>query len=98
MPSGAIHPIKTTASRSPQDEAEESAALRGSGHSSAGRLLRGFRIHLLAYFAVMAVLVVVNLATGPANPWFVWPMVGWGGVLAIHAAYAMGLFGGGGGS
>ncbi len=64
--------------------------------SAAARRLRGFRIHLLAYFAIMAVLVVVNLATGPANPWFVWPMVGWGGVLAIHAAYAMGLFGGGG--
>ncbi len=72
--------------------------MRDSGHRSAERRLRGFRIHLLAYFAVMAVLVVVNLATGPANPWFVWPMVGWGGVLAVHAAYAMGLFGRGGGS
>lgn len=72
--------------------------MRNSSHNPANLHLRGFRIHLLTYFAVMAALVVVNLATGPTNPWFVWPMVGWGGVLAIHAAYAMGLFGGGGGS
>jgi len=61
-------------------------------NSSRARL-RGFRAHLIGYFAVMAVLVVVNLATGPADVWFVWPMVGWGSVLAIHAAYVMGLFG-----
>ncbi len=41
----------------------------------------------------MAGLVAVNLSTGPETPWFVWPMVGWGGILAFHAAYAMGLFG-----
>ena len=62
------------------------------------RRLRAFRAHLIGYCAAMALLVVVNLATGPADPWFVWPMVGWGGVLAIHAAYAMGLFRGSGGS
>jgi len=39
-------------------------------------------------------LVVVNLATDRAHVWFVWPMVGWGPVLAIHVAYVMGLFGG----
>lgn len=69
--------------------------MRDSGHSSGERRLRGFRTHLAGYFVVMAALVVANLATGPANPWFVWPLVGWGGVLAIHAAHAMGLFGGG---
>jgi hypothetical protein len=36
---------------------------------------------------------VINMLTNPENPWFVWPMVGWGGVLAIHAAFVMGLFG-----
>ena len=68
-------------------------ALRESNYNPAERRLRGFRAHLIGYFAVMAVLVVVNLATGPADVWFVWPMVGWGGALAIHAAYVMGLFG-----
>lgn len=56
--------------------------------------LRGFGWHLIGYFAVMIALVAINVATTPENPWFMWPMVGWGGVLAIHAAYAMGLFDG----
>ena len=56
------------------------------------RRLRGFKLHLAAYFLVMMVLVPVNLLTTPENPWFVWPMVGWGGALAIHTAWAMGLF------
>lgn len=81
-----------------ENGAPENEMLTTASKNSSRARLRGFRIHLLAYFAVMAVLVVVNLATGPAHPWFVWPMVGWGGVLAIHAAYAMGLFGGSGGS
>ena len=55
------------------------------------RRLRGFGIHLLCYFAVMTVLAIVNLSTSPETPWFVLPMVGWGSVLAIHAAWAMGL-------
>lgn len=55
--------------------------------------LIGFRNHLIGYFVVMAVLVPVNLLTDPDTPWFVWPMVGWGPVLAFHAAFAMGLFG-----
>ena len=57
--------------------------------------LRGFGIHLLGYFVVMAALVAVTLAANPeTTPWFVLPMVAWGGVLAIHVAYVMGLFGG----
>ena len=56
------------------------------------RRLRGFVIHLALYFAVSIVLVVVNHATDPSRPWFVWPMVGWGGILAFHVAYVMGLF------
>ncbi len=41
-------------------------------------------------------LAAINMLSNPENPWFVWPMVGWGGVLAVHAAFAMGLFGGSG--
>ena len=58
------------------------------------RRLRGFRNHLIGYFAVMIVLVAINFLLTPGNAWFVWPMVGWGGVLALHVAYVMGLFGG----
>jgi 2TM domain len=56
------------------------------------RRLGGFRNHLIAYFAVGTALVVLNVMATPDTIWFVWPIVGWGGVLAIHAAYAMGLF------
>ena len=62
--------------------------------SNGRRRLRGFLNHLIGYFVVMAVLVPVNFIFTPETPWFVWPMVGWGGVLAIHVAYVMGLFGG----
>ena len=60
---------------------------------AARRRLRGFGWHLAGYFVVMAGLVAVNLLASPETPWFVWPGVGWGGVLAVHAAFAMGLFG-----
>jgi hypothetical protein len=56
------------------------------------RRLRGFVIHLAAYFVVMIVLVAVNFLTDAKDPWFLWPMVGWGSVLALHVAYVMGLF------
>lgn len=54
--------------------------------------LRGFLIHLLAYFAVMVVLVVVNVTASPETAWFLWPAIAWMALLALHAAYAMGLF------
>ena len=58
----------------------------------ARRRLRGFIWHLIGYFAAMLVLVPINLVLTPDTAWFVLPMVGWGGVLAIHVAHAMGLF------
>ena len=57
------------------------------------RRLRGFLNHLIAYFAVMVVLVPVNAVLDPGTPWFALPLVAWGAPLAIHAAYAMGLIG-----
>jgi len=57
------------------------------------RRLTGLRQHLIGYFAMSAVFVVLNLLLTPTTIWFVWPIVGWGGVLAIHAAYVMGIFG-----
>lgn len=58
----------------------------------ARRRLLVFGRHMAAYFAGVVVLAVVNMTLMPENPWFIWPMIGYGGVLAIHAAYAMGLF------
>jgi len=57
------------------------------------RRLKGFLNHLIVYFAVMVVLLPVNMLTTPQNPWILLPLVGWGAPLAIHAAYAMGLIG-----
>ena len=56
------------------------------------RRLKGFGTHLALYFMVMVVLVPVNFTLPPGNSWFLLPMVVWGSVLALHAAYAMGLF------
>jgi 2TM domain len=54
--------------------------------------LRGFKLHLGGYFLLMMILALANLLLTPDTPWFVWPMVGWGSILAIHAAFVMGLF------
>ncbi len=55
--------------------------------------LKGFAVHLLIYFVMMAVLIPVNLFGFPETVWFVFPLVAWGSLLAIHVAYVMGLFG-----
>ncbi len=62
------------------------------GEEHARRRLRGFVVHLVAYFAAMAVLIGASVFFSPENPWLLVPVVGWGAVLAVHAAYAMGLF------
>jgi hypothetical protein len=64
---------------------------RQEAHESRRRL-RGFAAHLAGYFLAMILLVAVNFLFFRDNHWFVLPMVGWGSVLAVHAAYAMGLF------
>ncbi len=58
----------------------------------ARRRLRGFLWHLIGYFAAMLLILPANLILSSDVAWFVLPLVGWGGVLAIHVAYAMGLF------
>jgi hypothetical protein len=64
-------------------------------HSSlARRRLAGFKLHMLAYAAAMVVLVAIHVVIRPEQPWFVLLLVGWGAPLAVHCAYAMGLFGG----
>ena len=63
----------------------------GDGGTHARRRLRGFGIHLVAYCAVMVVLIGASVFLAPENPWLLVPVVAWGAVLAVHAAYAMGL-------
>ncbi|MEK7245336.1 MAG: 2TM domain-containing protein [Pseudomonadota bacterium] len=78
--------------RGASSNARGDSIVRPPTGGTARRRLLGFGRHLAGYFAAMVALVGVNMMTMPENPWFVWPMVGYGGVLAIHAAYAMGLF------
>ena len=47
--------------------------------------LREFYTHLAAYVAVNVFLVLINLITSPSYLWFVFPLLGWGIGLVIHA-------------
>ncbi len=46
---------------------------------------QGFLIHIAAYVAVNALLIVINLVTTPGKYWFWWPLLGWGLGIAGHA-------------
>ena len=48
--------------------------------------LKGFYGHLAAYVASNVFLIIVNLIVSPDVLWFVFPLLGWGIGLAIHAA------------
>lgn len=64
----------------------------GRAEERGRRRLRAFAVHLAVYFVAVAGLFAVTVALTPGDPWMVLPIVGWGGVLAAHAAYVMGLF------
>jgi hypothetical protein len=66
--------------------------MRADSESRGAARLRGLKWHLLGYFLAVAALAAVNLLATPETLWFVWPMVGWGPMLAIHTAWVMGLF------
>lgn len=66
----------------PQDQLAERARRR----------LRGLIYHLIGYVVVMMMIVPANLILNPRSPLFALPMVGWGSILALHTAWAMGLF------
>ena len=44
-----------------------------------------FRIHLVTYIAVNGLLVLIDLLSSPGHLWFMWPLLGWGIGLAVHA-------------
>ena len=51
-----------------------------------GRAREGFVIHAVVYVAVNILLVVVNALTWSGQPWFLYPLFGWGIGLAAHGA------------
>lgn len=44
-----------------------------------------FRIHLINYIAVNALLAIINLTLTPGYIWFKWPLLGWGIGIFFHA-------------
>lgn len=54
--------------------------------------LKEFYQHLLTYLVVNAFLIVVNRLTSPGYNWFIWPLLGWGIGLILHALTVFGHF------
>lgn len=50
--------------------------------------VRGFAVHLFLYLAVNILLIGINLTITPESQWFIWPLLGWGAGLAVHAFVA----------
>lgn len=50
------------------------------------RAFRRLRRHILVYVTVIGALLLIDLLT-PGPLWFLWPMFGWGFVLAAHWLY-----------
>ena len=44
-----------------------------------------FRIHVFTFIAVIVLLAIINLLTSPEYLWFIWPMLGWGIGIVVHA-------------
>ena len=44
-----------------------------------------FRIHLINYIVINAILAVINLTLTPDYLWFIWPLLGWGIGIIFHA-------------
>ena len=56
--------------------------------------VKGFYAHLAMYLLANVTLAVLNLATLKKNDgiiWFIWPLIGWGVVLAVHAISVFGI-------
>ena len=47
--------------------------------------VRGFYVHLFVFLAVNAILIAVNLLYTPTHYWFLYPLLGWGLLLAAQA-------------
>ena len=44
-----------------------------------------FYRHLAIYIAVNILLIIINLVTSTETLWFIWPLLGWGIGIAVHA-------------
>jgi len=44
-----------------------------------------FRIHIITFVVVITLLAVINLTLTPGYIWFIWPLLGWGIGIILHA-------------
>ena len=44
-----------------------------------------FYRHFAIYIGVNILLIIINLITSPDTLWFVWPLLGWGIGIVVHA-------------
>ena len=47
--------------------------------------IKGFYVHLIVYILVNLLLFTINMITSPDNLWFIWPLMGWGIAIPLHA-------------
>ncbi|MCI5074169.1 2TM domain-containing protein [Oricola sp.] len=50
----------------------------------------GFYKHLAVYAVVCVLLLVINFLTEPGSYWVIWPVLGWGVAIIIHAVTVFG--------
>lgn len=53
-----------------------------------------FRLHLIVYLAVSALMIVIWMVAGAGTFWPVWPVVGWGLGVAAHGLVTRAVVGG----
>ena len=53
--------------------------------------LKGFYGNLISYCVIIPFLIFINLYTSPKYLWFIWPMLGWGFGLSMHALKTYGI-------
>ncbi len=56
------------------------------GERKEPEVVRAFRKHFASYVSVNGCLLLLNVATGISEPWFLFPAIGWG--FALSAQYA----------
>src|SRR5512134_2212792 len=53
---------------------------------------KGFCVHVATYVIVIGFLFLINAVTG-SRWWFIWPALGWGIGILVHALATFGLVG-----
>ena len=55
------------------------------------RRARSLRLHLIVALLALLVLIAVNALTSSRYPWWLWVLVAWMPLIAIHTAWGRGL-------